>query len=50
MEIIGYLAGFLVLTIAGTIVQMKYQRIEDEEDNEDDAFKNQEEGRTCGCF
>ena len=50
MEAIGYLAGFVVLAIAGFIVQMKKFRDEEEEENEDDAFKGQDEGRTCGCF
>jgi hypothetical protein len=50
MQLIGYLVGFLVLAIVGAIFQMKTQRTEDEENEEDDAFKSQEEGRTCGCF
>jgi len=49
IELIGYLAGFLVIAIAGTVVQLRTQRIEAEDDT-DDNFENQEESRTCGCF
>lgn len=48
LEIIGYLAGFVVLTIIGTIFQMKTQGVIEED--EDDAFKNQDESAVCGCL
>jgi len=50
LEAIAYLAGFIVLAIAGFFVQMHNSRHEEEEENEDDAFKGQDESRTCGCF
>ena len=38
MEAIGYLAGFVILAIAGFIIQMRNFRQKDEEENADDGF------------
>lgn len=50
LELIGYLAAFVIIAIAGTIFQLRTQRIDEEDANKDDAFLSQDEGRTCGCF
>lgn len=48
MELIGYLLGFIVLAVIGTIVQLRVFRVEEED--EDDNFKSEDEARVCGCF
>lgn len=48
LELLAYLAGFVVVAIVGTIFQVKTQAVDEE--NEDDEFKNQDESKTCGCF
>ena len=54
LESIGYLAGFIILTVAGIIIQLKYTREEVEEaakdDDNYDLIDGQEESRICGCF
>lgn len=50
-NMIAYFAGFVVLFIFGTFWQLAKARTEEEEnDNKDDAFESQEEGRRCGCL
>jgi hypothetical protein len=49
--IFAYLGGFVFLFIAGALVQLRMIRDEDvNEEDKDDAFHDQDEGRTCGCF
>lgn len=33
LELIGYLAGFVIIAVLGTIFQLRTQRVEEEEDN-----------------
>lgn len=47
--IIGYLLAFVVLFFAGALIQLRMIRDEDVEDDDDD-FKGEDDGRTCGCF
>lgn len=46
LAILGYLAGFVILAVVGTIFQLKNHKSHDEEDE----FKNEDEAKTCGCF
>jgi len=46
--IIGYFGGMVVLTIAGSLVQLRLFR--DEETDKEDMFAGEDEGRKCGCF
>jgi len=46
----AYLGGFIVLFIVGALVQLRMIRDEDIDDDDDDAFKGEDEGRKCGCF
>jgi len=48
--IFAYLAAFLILWFAGSLIQLRMIRDEDVDEDEDDAFKGEDEGRTCGCF
>jgi len=48
--IFAYLGGFIALAVAGTLVQLRMIRDEDVDEDEDDAFKGEDEDRTCGCF
>lgn len=43
----GYLFGFIGLAVVGTIFQMK--KVDVDED-ENDTFKSESEGKVCGCF
>lgn len=45
--VFGYLGGIVVLTIAGTVVQLK--KFPDE-NAKDDMFADQDESKKCGCF
>lgn len=49
-EALCYLAGFVVLAIAGCVYQLKKFGDEEAEENEDDEFKSQDESKVCGCF
>jgi len=48
--IFAYLGAFIVLAGVGTLFQLRMIRDEDIDEDEDDAFKGEDEGRTCGCF
>jgi hypothetical protein len=44
---IGYLAGFVLLTVIGSFYQLKYVQ---QEESDSDEFKGEDEGKVCGCF
>ena len=46
LAVIGYLAGFVILAIVGTVFQLKNHDHHEEEDE----FKGEDEAKTCGCF
>ena len=50
IEALGYLVGFVVFGIGGFIVQMKKFGNDEEEENEDDAYKYTEEYRNNCSF
>lgn len=41
----GYIGGFIVLAVIGSVVQWKLFR-----NVEEDAFKDEDEAKCCGCF
>jgi len=43
----GYLIGWLFLFISGSVVQKKLFA---DEENKEDAFKDEDEAKRCGCF
>jgi len=43
----AYLAGWVVLFVSGSVVQKKLFAAEDEKE---DAFADEDEGKRCGCF
>jgi len=44
---IAYLAGFIIIAIAGAAFQFKYI---EEEEVKDDVMDGEEEGKCCGVF
>lgn len=48
--IVAYFGGFVVMTIGCSVFQLWYFRDDEKETEDEDAFANEDEGRTCGCF